>query len=143
MVALTPSADLDRCRRRETVLRHFQVLWCRSLPDAGSGVVHRSVTRAEIAAVGPAVLAFTDAQGHATEMRAHTERDQPVGLAGESAFGERLRIAQRGKRHCVRLCDLLRRQVTNENRLLAPADLDALPGLYLRNVDLDGGQCED
>src|SRR5207253_5394076 len=64
------------------IVRHFEIFGRGSLADARGGVVHRTVARAEITAERAAVLALANAQGHAAEMGADPQGDQPVGLAG-------------------------------------------------------------
>ena len=53
---------------------------------------------AEIAAIFAAILALARAQRHAAQMGADAHRDEPLLLAIDGAFFQRLRIAQRGWR---------------------------------------------
>src|SRR3546814_21150838 len=65
------------------------------------GIVLRAVARAEITAVFAARLAFLVAQRHAAEMRADSDRDQPVLVAFLGALLERqIGRASRRERVC-------------------------------------------
>jgi len=83
--------------------------------DAPGDVVVRAVTRTEPAAE---IAGFTD--GHAAQMGADAEHDQPLGVLDTVRVG--LRVAQRLDLDFVRLLDLVGRAVADEDRLATPFD---------------------
>jgi len=70
-----PSTDDEAVITWETVQRNLQVKRCRSLPCATGDIVVRTVARAE-----PASKVTSLANRHTTQMRAHTDHDQPLRL---------------------------------------------------------------
>ena len=100
----------------------------------------RTVAGAEIAPKLALHFASGGAQRNAAEVGANAKGNEPVFLARLGALRQRLRITERADRNLVRLGNFGRCQVTNENRLLAPAGLDRLTRLNRRNVDFDRRQ---
>ncbi len=94
----------------------------------------------EVSAERAAILALAGSERNAAEVGANAERDQPVRLAGLRALRKRLGVAKLAQRHGIRRLDLLRGQVADEHRLLAPHGLDRLPRRDLGNVYLGGGE---
>lgn len=70
-------------------------------------------------------------------MGAYSDDDEPVAVSFLGTVLERLRVAQLGKRHFARCFQLGARQVTDEYGAAPPTDLDRLPFLNRRQVDLD------
>jgi hypothetical protein len=132
------STDHDDSVGRECIFGNLEVLRRGALADAARGIISRAVARAEIAAERPAILALARAEGHAAEMGAYAQGDQPVGMAFLGALLQRLRIAQARHGNRVGRGDLRRREVAHEQGLLAEARLDRLARLDRRDVELGG-----
>src|SRR3546814_4938062 len=107
---LSPSTHENGGVGSEAELRHFQVLGRGALTDAGGSVVGRPVAGAEIAAIFALVLALARAQRHAAQMGADAHGDQPLLLAVDGAFLQRVRIAQAGRIDIVGFGDFLDRK---------------------------------
>ncbi len=97
------------------MLGNFQVQRGRALANAAGGVVVGPVTRAVVAAV-LARVGYRDA----AEVRADAEADEPGGVLDAGLV--RLRVSESGHVDGALLVDLLRRPVTDEQRLAAPLE---------------------
>mmetsp|Transcript_11287 Transcript_11287/g.33451 ORF Transcript_11287/g.33451 Transcript_11287/m.33451 type:complete len:247 (-) Transcript_11287:63-803(-) len=115
---------------RKAVRRHLEVVRGRTLADTPRNVVVRAVARAE-----PALVVAGVRDGHAAEVGAHSEDDEPLCIAAD-AVSVGLGIAQVGHVAVVGACDLLLRASANEDGLAAPLDGHALPGLDVGHVHL-------
>ena len=78
------------------------------------------------------------ANGHATQVGAHAEHDEPLGLLDASVVG--LGIAKALPVDLARLVDLPLRAVANEHGLAAPLDDRVLALRYPRELHLDLGE---
>jgi hypothetical protein len=120
----------------EVILGHLKVERRRALPDTARNVVVRTVARAE-----PATEVTGLTNGHTTQVGAHTNHDEPLGLL--DALAVLLRVAKSLPLGVLGLLDLVGGTVANEDGLAAPLDDNVLALGDGSEVDLDLGLGQD
>ena len=121
---------------RELVRRDLQVERRRALPDATTHVIVTSVARAE-----PSVVVPRAGDGHAAEVRADAEDDEPLGLL--DALGVGLLVAELAEAARLGVGDLGVCSVADEDGLAAPLYGDGGAGVDVAELELGGGERED
>ncbi|TNN65384.1 hypothetical protein EYF80_024420 [Liparis tanakae] len=118
---------------RKLVEGNLQVEGGGAFPDAARGVVVGAVTGAVVTAVVAGV-----GDGHAAQMRAHAEDDDPAGVL-DPVFVV-LGVAQLGQVHAGFRGDLLLRAMADKQRLASPLEGHVLAFGDVAQLDFDLGQ---
>ena len=117
--SITPLTNNNLTVLREIIRRNLQVERRRSLSYASRDIVVRAVARAE-----PASKVAGLANGHASQVRADAQHDEPLGLLDALAVG--LRVAQGFPFGVFGFFDLGLGAVADEDGLAAPFDNDLI-----------------
>jgi len=131
MSCIGGSADPDLCRSHENIVRQIKISRRRPFANASRCVVGAATGRTVITTIVALHLSSAPAERDAADMRADSDRDQPVIVIGLGSLRQGFWISQFFNRIGVGGGLFGRGEVAQKHRLAAPADDDCLPRLWI------------